>query len=213
MRFTLWAEGPSDACLIPILTWLLRQCGVYDDIETDEEIIFRSKDQSEFATITKVFEKEDYWSDLLFVHMDADNDKETSGKGPTERDRQCQDKVNAAGSVPPYICVIPVRETETWLLGSEKALRQATGNPKTQLTFPGRSHLEGINSKQRLCDILRELGIEIGNDADAELWKAIVRNIRLAEPQSYGILRGIPSFDNLEKAVKKVVDSQRLAYR
>jgi len=211
MRFTLWAEGPSDACLIPILTWLLRQCGVHADIDQDESVIFFTKRKR----LTDIFRDEDYWSDLLFIQIDADSNTDDAGAGPKPRLNLCGDKVKGVENLPPYVCVIPVQETETWLLVSKATLLHVAGNPRKEISLPGCSHLEAMgNPKRRLCSILNELGVDVPEDgADSEIWKTLSASIPVAERQGYSILRCLPSFKSLETTVKQVVKDHGLAYR
>ena len=56
-----------------------------------------------------------------------------------------------------YICVIPIRMTEAWLLFDENAIRKAVGNPngRERIALPPLGQLEDLpNSKEVLFDIL-----------------------------------------------------------
>jgi len=58
----------------------------------------------------------------------------------------------------PYVCVVPVRMSEAWLLLDEFAIRQAAGNPNgaMPLDLPPAERVEEIpNPKAVLRDILR----------------------------------------------------------
>jgi hypothetical protein len=211
MRLTLWAEGNGDVCLMPILAWLLRQNGVRDEVDANEFEHFFPR--STHKSVGSIFENEEYWSDILFVHQDADSDKEELGKGYKKRASDLNTLVDAARelnrNIPACVVVVPVQETETWLLVSEVAIQYAVSTNKPP-SLPGRNHLESIgNPKARLCEIVRNLGHSIGTDeVDTGLWKKIVANMGKMEPQKFGVLRGIPSFDLLEKSMQKVIQDE-----
>lgn len=213
MRFTLWAEGNSDACLMPILEWLLRQNGVRDEIEMNDSEHFFSK--STYKTIDSIFEGEGYWSDLLFVHHDADaNERANIESRKDLLDGLVTQAKETNENIPPHVVVIPVWETETWLLVSKAAILSALGCREIT-DLPGRNRLEAIRDpKYRLCQILRDSGFGIGtNEVDTEFWKNIVASIKKTEPLKFGVLRGIPSFDTLEERVKAVISTERLDQR
>jgi hypothetical protein len=213
MTFTLWAEGPSDTCLGPLLRWMLLQSGVDAEFNPDTDFCSGVKDH---RSIIRFFERENYWSDLLFIHRDADSSRTEAIQ---ERDDEITEKIKEVRqeypNLPSHIVVIPVQETEAWLLASEKALRSVTGNTKDGVVLPGKSKLESIGDPAvRLCSVLRELGQSIGENKKVTwLWVKIMDAIGSVEPEKYGVLRGIPSFDRLESAVKKVVDEENLRER
>jgi hypothetical protein len=67
---------------------------------------------------------------------------------------------------------------------------------------------------RRLCSVLQQLGEAIGENKKVTwLWVQIMQAMGSVEPEKYGVLRGIPSFDRLESAVKKVVDEENLRER
>jgi hypothetical protein len=213
MRFTLHGEGNSDECLKYLLEWLLNEYGVFVDIN-DHQIFFEKS-----TKIENIFSGTDYWTDVLFIHRDADSDTEKSGKGYEARKTEIDDDLTAlrkaVPELPSHVVVIPVQETESWLLASEKALLAVARKERPIADLPKKADLEKIgNPKKRLCSILRNLELEIGEDkANTRLWMEIMLNIKVKESQSYGVLRGIPSFDRLESAVKKVVDEENLRER
>ena len=142
LRYTLVTDGSSDIALIPILTWLLRENGVAHTI------------QSEWADLNRVphskrrrLEDKIYWSlelypcELLFVHRDAE--REPRENRVSEITTAIQRVVI---SVPPRICVVPVRMQETWLLFDEPAINHAAGNSSNRqsLNLPPINRLEDL---------------------------------------------------------------------
>lgn len=108
MRYLLWSEGPSDAGLCHLLNWLL--AGLHVDVSEAVPVTKR-----DYPTLEILFQTE--WADLLFLHCDADSNQEGDGKGPKTRRAQLENSVNATmGNLPPFVFIVPVQETEAWLL-------------------------------------------------------------------------------------------------
>lgn len=63
---------------------------------------------------------------LLFVHRDADR------ASPDIRYREIVGAVHEAGYGGPWVGIVPVRMTESWLLLNEAAIRDIVGNPNGQ---------------------------------------------------------------------------------
>jgi hypothetical protein len=92
-----------------------------------------------------------YPSDLLFIHRDAE------AQNPEHRYGEIQQAIEA--SKPqliersfPYVCVVPIRMTEAWLLFDERAIRKAAGNPKgrTEIKLPPLNRIEDIPDPKHL---------------------------------------------------------------
>jgi len=96
-----------------------------------------------------------YPCDLLFVHRDADRE-------PREkREREialAMGQIPSEVVVPRWICVVPVRMLEAWLLFDEQALRGAASNPRgrVDVSLPPISTLESMpDPKSKLRTTLR----------------------------------------------------------
>ncbi len=78
--------------------------------------------------------------DLLFVHRDAD------ALDPSPRHREVESGVAAAGRTSAWIGVVPVQETEAWLLLDAQAIRRVAGRPKgtVPLQLPRPDRVEQI---------------------------------------------------------------------
>jgi hypothetical protein len=154
MRFTLIAEGGSDKALIPIIKWVLRQSGVRTEVTGDwvDWGRFRRPPQNLVAEIERAVQL--FPCDILFVHRDADNPKSAERRGQI---RQALD--SARRPVPPAVCVVPVHETEAWFLFSERAIREASGNPtgRERIELPRMSEVELLpDPKATLHGLLRD---------------------------------------------------------
>jgi len=153
LRYTLLSEGSSDQTLIPVLTWLLR------------EHLHEFALQSEWADLRrlpkppkKLAERiraciDLYPCDLLFIHRDAE--------GESHGSRISEIHAAIAETVPQtqirYVCVIPVRMTEAWLLLDCTAIRRSAGNPagNMDLELPPLGTVEDIpNPKALLYNLL-----------------------------------------------------------
>lgn len=155
LRFTLVSEGSTDKSLIPILKWAIQEQGV--------ELV-----QGQFASWhllpkrpTTVVEKIEaglklFECDLLFVHRDADQKDPSLRRG--EIDSAIEELMASGGIKIPSIPVIPVRETEAWLLIDQSALRKAANNPngKNDLKLPSLKNLENcVGPKKELERVLQ----------------------------------------------------------
>jgi len=152
--FTLLADGSSDRVLVSILGWMLaqkhpRHLWTGNRAELDrlprppKDLAGRIK-----ATI------EYFPGDVIFVHRDAEKES------PEMRLREIAESIaKTALAVGNWVPVIPVRMTEAWLLISEKAIREASGNPdgRVNLRLPTMRDIEGIpDPKQLLQELLVE---------------------------------------------------------
>lgn len=123
LRYTLVADGSSDDALLPILSWLLR-FHLPDTIITGRWADLRGL-SARPRGLTQRLRKAlaDFPCALLFVHRDAERE------APDQRYEEVGHAVQALGNPVPYICVVPVRMTEAWLLFDEQAIRRAAGIP------------------------------------------------------------------------------------
>ncbi len=151
LRFTLLADGPSDAALMPLLRWLIRQdtriTELSDDFAPPDKLPPASRGLMARAKIALAL----YPADILFVHRDAE-------KEPHSRRRTEILNTFPTGAVSALIVpVVPVRMTEAWFLFNEPALRRASGNPNgtLSLALPRIQAVESIpNPKAVLHDAL-----------------------------------------------------------
>jgi hypothetical protein len=125
MRYLLWAEGKSDAGLCNVLNWLLAR----NHVDVTEAVAVTKAD---YPTLGQLLERE--WANLLFLHCDADSDVEGSGKGPIARQAHLHSQLG--DGAPPAVCVVPVQESEAWLLVQMElplASIEAQSRPKEKL--------------------------------------------------------------------------------
>lgn len=154
LSFTLVSEGSSDRALIPHLTWLLEQNGIQIPIDSEwADLRFLPEKPQGLIEKIKV-SCELYPCQILFVHRDADREPVVNRKNEIENA-----VAEAFGENSPiFICVVPVRMQEAWLLFDASAIRRAAGNPRgnIRLNLPGIKSIEKIaNPKALLHSLLK----------------------------------------------------------
>ena len=197
LTFTLLADGPSDAALIPILRWSLRQHMQLTTIQSEWADLRRLPNPPRDLP-SKILEAlKLYPCDVLFVHRDAEN------QNPDLRYREigeAMERVAAEIGRKYYVCVVPVRMQEAWLLIDQSAIRRAAGNPngRKALALPDVSEIESIPSpKNRLLQLLKDAselrGRRLKKFRPTKHIHLIAANISDFSP-----LRQLPAFQRLE---------------
>ena len=138
LRFLLVCEGSSDAALIPHISKLLLQNG-----QSDPQGI----DWARSGSLADKIREGLFFSgacDLLFVHRDADSDEESRSAGPNRRANEIEAAVRDSGCDIPWVAIVPVRMTESWLLLDDSAIRQRAGRPNgnAPLGLPSQMQVE-----------------------------------------------------------------------
>ena len=203
VRFTLISDGSSDKALIPILKWLLLQNTVRSSGDWVEWGRFRSPPKSLAQKIESAVRI--YPCDLLFIHRDAE------AAPPTERrDEICRAVDAAGGSIPPFVCVVPVRMMEAWFLFNERAIREASGNPtgRESLDLPRIREIESLpDPKAVLHGLLRDASGLSGRRLKS--FRAASAIHRMAEIiDDFSPLHELPAFHGLHEELKAISRSR-----
>lgn len=153
LKYVLIADGTSDSVLIPILNWVFRQQEISCEGVIADFSLLRVRPKSLDERIRAALKLET--CDILFIHRDSEKAL------PEERKREIVQAVEKLKTIstPPYVCVIPVRMTEAWLLFDVTAIRRAADNPngRTPLKLPPSNRVEDHHDpKELLYDLLRE---------------------------------------------------------
>ena len=202
IQFTLYAEGPTDRALLPILAWLVRETHKPDTVayeflskpELRSNLSFSERLQTSLELAP---------CDILFIHRDADK------QNPQLRYDEITAAVGALqtqGAKVPHVCVVPVRMTETWLLTDESAIRKAAGRPNgnESLGLPKLGRLESLpEPKDTLHELLRKASGKKGR----RLKSFDVREAAALVPESttsFAPLRQLNAFARLEADLQKV---------
>lgn len=203
LRFTLLADGSSDAVLMPILDWLVRE-------HAPE---FRSVGQfaRDFGRIGNDLESrvkaalERFPCDLLFIHRDAE------GMSREQRLEEIRAAMNARAV--PYVAVIPVRMTEAWLFADEDAIRFAAGNSsgRNRLALPAKRRWE--QTRDPKAELMEALRVASGRSGRAltKFDPERQRHLITTRSASFDALRGLAAFDALEADLTNQLEKIRHA--
>jgi hypothetical protein len=206
LRFTLLSDGSSDRALVPLLTWLLREHGVERAIQAEWADLLRLPRKPHGLAERIIYSVDLYPCDLLFLHRDAERESLQTRRNEILR---AIDQVAAEYTIPPAICVIPVRMQEAWLLFDEPAIRRAAGNPngREQLNFPPIDRLEHLPDPKRvLSNLLRRASGRRGR----RLRQMSISTCAQQVPEfidSFAPLRALPAFNALEGELDLVVNN------
>lgn len=123
IRFVLVCEGSSDTGLVGHLQFLCVQCGASEATGTapDFSMLPRPVARDVRSKVSAALAL-DPSANLVFVHRDADARSEQRRKREIER--------GSADVGVPVVPIIPIQETEAWLLLDENAIRAAVENPR-----------------------------------------------------------------------------------
>ena len=203
LRYSLVSDGSSDAALLPILSWLLRECGVKRAVQPSLADLRRLPEPPKSLDKRIRLALELYPCDLLFVHRDAE--RQPFDQRKTEI-RSALDTIRSSAA-PPWVCVIPVRMTEAWLLIDEAAIRHAAGNRsgRQPLEIPGLLQLEDLpDPKAVLHELLRRAsGLQGRRLRQFRVTQSALRVSALTT--DFSSLRQLSAFQVLEADLRETV--------
>lgn len=202
MRATLLADGPSDALLLHIIDWLMRDLGA-------PLTRLRHADSGLFPPGTKSLQDRARAAidlepcEILFVHRDAE-------KMPlAKRVAEIRTALGTASLPSPFVCLVPVRMTEVWFLFDESAIRKAAGNPNGRhaLGLPGPTAVESLSDpKEKIRTALSKATNLTGrrlNRFQRDLGRAVQRVGELID--DFSPLRQLPAFRAFETEVRDFI--------
>jgi hypothetical protein len=186
INYLLLGEGNTDAVLLSIIDWLITEHTQADF--TGNFLAIRGTTSYRIQAGRKAYPD----SDVIFIHRDADK----AGYGARYAEIE-----HEIGKMEGYIPVIPVRETEAWLLFDEQALRAAAGNPygRTHLDLPDIAQLERLTDpKQTLNRLLNEAtGKSHKRQRESDMMLYMPNHIT-----DYRPLRALAAFKELETHIQ-----------
>ena len=154
VRFLLVCEGPSDRNLVRhlerccIFAGADEASGVAPDLRRLQEPIGNRVSEK-----LKVALQLEPTVDFAFLHRDADS------QNAQPRHDEIREAVQKVAAELQYVAVVPVQETEAWLLLDESKIRRVAENPngRSSLKIPRPSAIESIASpKEHLEQIILE---------------------------------------------------------
>ena len=202
-RFTLLAEGTSDAALQPIILWLWEQHFPEDLVE------FQFADLSAYGRpLRGVAERLPVAIDLfpceiLFIHRDSDKDP------PENRQREIAAAIELLPPhcpKPHFIFVIPVKMSEAWMLCDEAAIRKAAGDPngRMPLNLPARKKIESLpDPKKTLHELLTEAK-GLGSQRKAAFRPHASALLVTGHCREFSALRQLSSFQHFEAQIVRM---------
>ena len=206
LRYTLVTDGSSDIALVPILTWLLRENGVVYAIQSTWADLSRIPHRKRRQLEDKIrWSLELYPCDLLFVHRDAE--REPRENRVNEITTAIQSVVI---SVPPRICVVPIRMQEAWLLFDEPAINRAAGNSSNRqsLDLPPINRLESLpDPKTKLHNSLKQASNLKGRRLRGFPVSEYARDVS-EFIQDFSPLRALSAFAALESELQQIIEQQ-----
>ena len=207
LRHTLLSEGTTDANLIPIINWTLREAAgvpVAEGVRANLQKLPRPPG----SFVERIISAVDLFPcDVLFIHRDAD------GEQPEERHAEIREAVSQAigdGCKVPAVAVVPVRETEAWLIFDERAIRNAAGNPNSNvpLNLPSLSKVEGRpNPKSDLrTALISASGLNGRRRKKFRDSQALWRIVDFID--DFSPLRRLPAFRVFEETIRRLKSSE-----
>ncbi|HDR9471442.1 hypothetical protein [Burkholderia multivorans] len=195
VRYTLLADGSSDSALLPIIQWVIEQN--FPGLATIPEFARNGIPAPSEGLRRRVDAALGlYACDVLFVHRDAERDD------PNDRRAQIANELGDLETA--WIPVIPVRMTEAWLLGDERAIRKAAENPngKIGLAIPPRARWETLPDPKK--ELFRLLHLAADRPARRAINEGQCRHRVAALTADFSHLRALPSFQAFEEDVTRV---------
>lgn len=152
VHFVFIGEGSSDEGIVPHLESLCIDAGATEVMGTtlDFRRLHNSIGHSVEAKLQVALALEPE-ANLFFVHRDAD------ARSGSARHEEISSAAIACGCAKPVVCVVPVQETEAWLLLDEVAIRRAVGRPRgtVRLGLPRPNAVERLaRPKEKLQKVL-----------------------------------------------------------
>jgi len=201
IHYLLITDGSSDKALIPIINWSFNQ--ILPEIPIHAEWAdFRGLSKppksldDRIRCSLKLYEK----IDIYFIHRDGE------GESRAKRVTEIKKAINSISGVPPYVCVIPIRMMEAWLLLDEQAIRQAAGNPngKKKFTIPAPKDIEAIPDPKKLLHENIKIASELNNRRlrDLNISQIILRIPEFTEDFAY--LRKLSAFAAFERDLQTI---------
>jgi hypothetical protein len=149
VTFALLREGTSDDGLVAHIGELIVRAGAPAVTGSPRDYKGTTAER-----LSKVLAEETP-VDIVFVHRDADS------RDPTPRRLEVSDAVRATGCQIPWISVVPIQETEAWLILDEAEIRRVAGKPSGRRPLD----LPKVGAVEKTADpkgILRHALVEAG---------------------------------------------------
>ena len=199
VSFAFLCEGSSDTGLIAHLETLLMHFGAQEVTGMPDTrkgtIPARLRQLLTEATGAGI--------NMVFIHRDSD------GPDREGREREIRRGVEESGFPHPFIPVIPVQETEAWLLLDEQAIRDVVASKgKQPLGLPKPNAIEGTRKPK---EILQKALLAASETSGRRLKKDKNsfnhhRRVLLQRLDPLGAVRDLPSWQRLERDIQRALE-------
>lgn len=198
VRFVLVCEGSSDAGLVPHLQSLCVKCGASEAIGSWPDMSRLRKPPKGLRDRLSTAIGLEPSVNLVFAHRDADSADESC--------RIAEIGTSAQGLRVQTVPVVPIRETEAWLLLNEAAIRAIVENPSatTGLNLPRPQDVERVPDPKRKLKEALTLASGLRGRRLQELKKDFPRHrARLLERLDCEVLHSlVPAWQRLEQRTR-----------
>lgn len=204
VHFVLICEGPSDDGLVPHLQRLCIDAGA-DEVIGNAPDFRRLHPPIGHSVADKIRMTIRYepQANLIFIHRDADS------RDPEPRHEEIRRAVDNCQLLAVWVPMVPVQETEAWLLLDEGAIRSVAGKPRGrgELRLPSPRSVEALarpkEHLQRALVAASELSgrrlDRFRNDFPSQRRRLLLR-LPVGEP-----LSSVPSWQRLRAAVAAAI--------
>jgi hypothetical protein len=133
--FVLLREGSSDDALVVPLQELVVRSGAHE--ATGTSLAYRGSIEDKLQALLS----EGASPDLIFIHRDADT------RSSHARRMEIRAACEKVAQLPAVVSVVPIQETEAWLLVDPQAIRDVVGRTDgtSALTLPKIKHIESTS--------------------------------------------------------------------
>jgi len=198
ISFAFLCEGPSDTGLIAHLETLLVHFGAQEATGMPD-----TRKGTIRARLRQLLtEGTGAGINMVFIHRDSD------GPDREGREREIRRGVEESGFPHPFIPVIPVQETEAWLLLDEQAIRDVVASKgKQPLRLPKPNAIEGTRKPK---EILQKALLTASETSGRRLKKEKNsfnhhRRVLLQRLDPLGAVRDLPSWQRLERDIQRAL--------
>lgn len=204
INFVLIAEGASDYALVAHLEALCSYCGATEvtGIAFEVERLPASVGRSVVEKLAAA-QRAEPSANLFFVHRDADS------RDSSLRHHEVGEAVEVCQLTVDWVAVVPVQETEAWLLLDEAEIRRVARKPKgnVRLNLPRPHQVENIaNPKERLQAILIDASEASGKRLErikrdfSNQRTFLIRRLPVDGPLSY-----VPSWARMRDDIQRII--------
>lgn len=206
LYFVLVCEGASDEGLVPHLQKLCISAGATEVVGIALNVQRLNGVGHTVAAKLRSALKLEPDANLIFVHRDADS------RTGEPRYREIADAAEDCETADIVVCIVPVQETEAWLLLDIDAIRGAVGRPRgtARLMLPRPEDVERIaRPKERLRQCLEQASEATGRRLERvrrdfpQHRRALLESLPVQ-----GLIERVPSWARLRRELRAMIEQE-----